>query len=89
MKRSKIFLGISTAVLAIVAFTTAKTARFTILKPSWYSTGNGCTLRAPISWYTSGTVQCTNGQQQGIFLYTHNDGAICAHPLFTRRSNDD
>ena len=86
MKRSKIFLGISSGILALVAFTAAKTAKFAHLKNAYYYAGASnlrCTLKASLEFYSVGsTIQATNGQSPSKNLYTFNSGGRCTNPLF-------
>jgi len=94
MKRSKIFLGITTGVLAIVAFSAAKVAKFTTTKLGYYSVGNAngakCTLSGGSTpYYTSGSVQAQETvTSQPYSLFEKNSGK-CAIPLFTERSTTD
>ena len=91
MKRSKIFLGLTTGVLAVVAFTAAKSAKFSH-KVQGYITGSSglrCTLAANANpYYTVGgpnvAKTAVNGQKT-IFEYKQG---TCASPLFTVQSGD-
>ena len=89
MKRSKIFLGIATGVLAVVAFTAAKTAKFTH-RVEGYITSSllKCTLLAnAVRYYTVGAAGSTLAKTEvfgvrTIFEY-NNSVAPCAHALLT------
>lgn len=92
MKRSKIFLGITTGVLAVVAFTAAKSAKFTT-KVQGYITATvapfHCTLPAVANPYytvgasSSGLAKTASGRT----IYEFKN-APCANPLFTLPGND-
>jgi hypothetical protein len=87
MKRSKIFLGITTGVLAVVAFTAAKVAKFSPIQPAYYSNGNQqCTLSAGVAvqYFTAGTNAAFSGLKK---LYEINSSA-CAVRLYTNGSAD-
>jgi len=80
MKRSKIFLGITTGVLAVVAFTAAKTAKYSHSARGYYSvTQNKCTVPANQSFLTTGTNQAT---ADGNLVFRYVDGP-CATKLYT------
>ena len=86
MKRSKIFLGISTGVLAVVAFTAAKSAKFSNLRNAYYAKSGSsiCTVKASLQFYSvaaSGAIQATNGQTPSANLFTY-DKAGCTHVLY-------
>ena len=89
MKRSKLFLGITTGLLAVVAFTAAKTAKFSNLTNAYYTNGapsHHCVIKASLRFYTQGsTVQATNGT--GGLLFTYNHGADCLNPVFVSGAN--
>jgi hypothetical protein len=93
MKRSKIFLGITTGVLAVVAFTAAKSAKYFTGFVNAYYTGSNhhCTLSAGASalYYTAGTSTDEAKLGSGQRLYEKNSGAACAVPLFTRKVTTD
>jgi len=86
MKRSKVFLSISAGVLAVVAFTAAKVARFTIKDNAYYhGTGKtACTLFAG-QFFSVGITPATSGSSSSpanAHLYTFNNGGTCEHPLY-------
>jgi len=90
MKRSKIFLSITTGVLAVVAFSTTKLPKFTAKFKGYYSYGNPngakCTLSCrPTLFYTAGSVEATCDI---IKLYKFSHGQ-CTIQLFTRPVNGD
>ena len=91
MKRSKIFLGITTGVLAVVAFTAGKTTKFSTSIRAGYYTNPGnlkCTLAGGAAYSTlnvgSGFNQATAA---GNFLYSYNSGSTCIKPLFTDKQD--
>jgi hypothetical protein len=89
MKRSKFFLGISTGILALVAFTAAKTAKFSNLKTAYYPAiaGGNCTVKATNPFFTVGTNPATNGS--GAFVYTYHSAGSCVTTLYaTEKPND-
>jgi len=91
MKRSKLFLGISTGVLAVVAFTAAKTAKFSALNNAYYpdpANSNKCTLKASLQFYSNGTTLATNGREPSANLYTFNSGQQCTNALFATEGTD-
>jgi hypothetical protein len=91
MSRSKIFLGISFGVLAIVTFTAAKVARFSGLYNAYYhgAATRFCTRLASLQFYsipwTSSTLQATAGPSSSpshARLYTFSGGGFCLSPLY-------
>ena len=86
MKRSKIFLGVTASVLAVVAFAAAKTARFTAFRAGYYTNPIGahhCTLSGNISGYvtkvgSADRLKASGGQ----LLYSFHNGS-CVTPLYT------
>jgi hypothetical protein len=91
MKRSKLLLGISAGVLALVAITAAKVTRFSALDNAYYH-GVGsilCTILASLQFYSiplnSITPQATAGPDSRpphAPLYTYNNGGPCNHKLY-------
>jgi hypothetical protein len=69
MKRSRIFLGITTGVLAVVAFTAAKSAKFNNHHAAgYYSVNNGdCIITG------GGATGYTTGSGKGNQVFTAND----------------
>jgi len=82
MKRSKIFLGMTTGILAVAALVAAKASKFTTPVNSYYSvTAGHCTVLSPRSYYTrpdAGT-QAKWGTHD---LFTYNSGNSCATPVY-------
>ena len=94
MKRSKLFLGISACVLAIVAFTAAKTAKFSNLRTAYYHSSvlNLCTIKASLLFYSVagvGAIQATSGSVSSpvhAALFTYNRGGMCSAVLYSKGS---
>ena len=90
MKRSKLFLGITTGVLAAVAFTAAKSTNF-IHKVKGYITSTSvpakCTLPAAANqWYTMGAISsayCKTWVSGVRTVFEYNKTGTCVHPLYT------
>ena len=87
MKRSNIFLGITTGVLAVVAFTAAKSAKFTHKVHGYITSVNFmCTYPADANpWYTVGASNSTYCRtyyygERTVYEYKK---APCVFPLFT------
>jgi hypothetical protein len=93
MKRSKIFLGITTGVLAVVAFTAAKTAKFGTIKHGYYTNGSGkCSVNGNAgSFFTiqfNGTANRAKTSEGSKLLFaSHPAGGGCVVPLYTN-AND-
>jgi hypothetical protein len=88
MKRSKLFLGVTTGILAVVAFTAAKTARFTRHVAGYYYGGSQnqhCTLSGGAVGYTASGEgnPLTADNTSSSPLYSYNNGGSCVVPLFT------
>jgi hypothetical protein len=85
MKRSKIFLGITTGILAVVAFTAAKTAKFTAKVAAYYSDGVGpnhaCTVTANASYYTATDRSGSQGVVNSHLVFTR-DASGCVSRLY-------
>jgi len=93
MNRSKLFLGISAGILAVVAFSAAKVARFSGLLPAYYrgAATPFCTRLASLQFYSipwaSSTLQATAGPSSSpahARLYTFNSGGFCFSPLYAK-----
>ena len=83
MKRSKIFLGMTAGLLAIVAFVSAK-AKF-IVQPVCYKSGTTI-LQDQRAW---GASTIANGQQlftvvnsRSYLLFTYNNPGVCDVPVY-------
>jgi hypothetical protein len=73
MKRSKIFLGITTCILAIVGVAATKAHKFTNTKTGFFGTRSNTCAHVSQEWYTQGTIQCTVQYNGGIYLvWTRN-----------------
>ena len=90
MKRSKIFLGITTGVLAVVAFTAAKTNKFSAsLRQGFYTNPSGlhrCTVGSGFIYSTkneTGTLNQAIDENNLETLYSYNANGFCQKPLFT------
>lgn len=81
MKRSKIFLGMVTAILAVAAFAAERTHKFSRVQ-AYYNIGSGsCTLSAGAKYYTGGYGE--RARLDGIYpLYSYHTIG-CIHPLYT------
>ena len=81
MKRSKIFLGITTCVLGIAAVAAAK-ARFSAI--NLFYTANGCTATTVVRYVTAiGGTNTSNAFKNGYRLYTNQDvDGNCVTPLY-------
>jgi len=82
MKRSKLFLGITTGILAVVAFTAAKSAKFSNFQNAYYSNGSRqCTLEASLQFYSvsASPIQATSGLPKHALVYTFNSGGQCSN----------
>jgi hypothetical protein len=82
MKRSRIFLGIMTGVLAVVAFTAAKTTKYTT-KVKGYITSStpACTAFQQVSGFIKGTDGYqTNGSGARVNEFT--TASSCNTPLY-------
>ena len=91
MKRSKIFLGITTGVLAVVAFTAAKSAKFSTQVRGYITSSNSkCTLAAVggIKYYTNGFNIARTNSSGGRTIYEFQ-AAPCNVPLFTVQGSND
>jgi hypothetical protein len=90
MKRSKIFLGITACALAIVAFASAKSAKyFGRTVKAYYSVSNGkCTLFGNAQFFTkvapgSGSLQGKVLRQGNEVLVYSYSASACVHPIYT------
>jgi hypothetical protein len=90
MKHSKLFLGISTGILAIVALTAARVTRFSMILNAYYRGANStpCTRLASMQFFSipaTPVVQATAGPD-GVpvhaLLFTYNGGGSCARKLY-------
>ena len=83
MKRSKIFLGLTTGLLAVVAFTAAKVAKFTNKHAPYFTNPSSgfCTLAASGTYFTRGSDQAKDGTH---LLFSYNEKAACAIALYTK-----
>ena len=92
MKRSKIFLGVTTGVLAVVAFTAAKSAKFTTRVHGYITRSSSlkCTLAVTNEYYTVGQSN-TSGYAKtstgGRTIFEYQAGS-CLNPLYTQLGND-
>ena len=85
MKRSKLFLGITTGVLAVVAFTAAKSAQLCTKVHGYItSTDLKCTLPAIANlYYTEGGPSSGIAETfYGRTIYEFKKGT-CTNPLYT------
>jgi hypothetical protein len=91
MKRSKIFLGITTGVLAVVAFTAAKSAKFSHTAQGYYSISGGarCTVLGNKIGFTAGSKNGssltlkTSGNTQTLYSYNHSGNCNPDRKLYT------
>ena len=93
MKRSKIFLGITTGLLAIVGVTAAK-ARFAgISQPGYYKvSAAGCTVKSNKSFFTANStktpyVVATSGSSTGKILYSQSSANCSGLLLYTKNKD--
>jgi len=83
MKSSKIFLGVTTTLLAVAGIAATKAHNFTNKKTGYYSTVTGsnakCTRAGAGHFYTSGSNQAstTFGTNSRI-LYTQSSSSTCS-----------
>lgn len=89
MKRSKVFLGITTGVLAVVAFTAAKSAKFTNRLAGYHQGLSHCTVAAGVTGYTTNSGSGVKVKQGGVTVYSYTDAAACSNPLFTSHKSGD
>ena len=91
MKRSKIFLGITTGVLAVVAFTAAKSAKFTHKVEGYITSTNGkCTLPAVAAnyWTVGANLAKTSAFGAKTIFEYNNSVDPCVKPLYTVQGTD-
>jgi hypothetical protein len=81
MKRSKIFLSVTTIILAIAAVAATKAKKATIVT-GYYSIGSGCTVGVSLACTTGTAKNCTfvTSGQTHVALFTHRAGA-CVNQL--------
>jgi len=84
MNRSKLFLGISAGVLAVVAFAAGKAVRFTQRLNCYYhvNSTSPCTILAILQFYSVGSQQATSGRPAHALLFTYNHGSTCETPCY-------
>lgn len=89
MKRSKVFLGVTTALLGIAAFAAAKTAKFGTPTEAYYSNGSGaCIVDAQRQFFTkvldASSKPATLGDINATPLYSFNASCNSASRLYTK-----
>jgi hypothetical protein len=86
MKRSKVFLGITTTLLAIAGFAATKANRSTVTakyKPVNSCVSYGTTGQAATTVKATGQVTLTaGGSNVGKTLFTATN-SLCSHPLYS------
>jgi len=93
MKRSRIFLGLTTACLAIAGVVAAKASHFNGVH-RWYITSQAgaCVLQpgiAPCVYNADGAKTCVTTLSGTPFtLYTINSLGVCTHPVKYDLDND-
>ena len=83
MKRSKIFLACTTALLAVVGVVAAKAHKFTVLTNAYYSVNNGCT-RLRGDYYTAST-----GTFEGYTQFQPGHGQCLGLVIFHDKASND
>ena len=84
MKRSKIILATTTAILAVAGVFAAKAHQFTNIAAGFYSNGNGCTLLTPINYYTAPVIGAVV-----VAVTEYSPNTCTGKPLFDRHATND
>jgi hypothetical protein len=87
MKHSKIYLGITTCLLAIVGVAATKAHKFSAQASGYYSIGTSkqhCTRASVRSYFTDGTTQATTLTSAKPVFTAPN----CAHKLYSNNQGD-
>jgi len=83
MKRSKIFLGVTTGLLAVAAVMAAKVSKFSPTTPAYYSHNNGpCTRFASIKLTTRSDGKPQDKASNNALLFSYN-ASTCTKKLYT------
>lgn len=84
MKRSKLLLGMTTCILAVVALVALKSTSFTTKSPGYYAGPSGaCTLACGASFFTASHGNAATCGQPPHPAYSYN-ATGCAHRLYTK-----
>ena len=89
MKRSKVFLGVTTGILAIVGVAAAKSSKFTNKLKGWYSTGDnaGCINHCAVSYFTVNSGQGRIATCGTHTLYSRFSSVCNSNPLLTQQAD--
>jgi len=90
MKHSKIFLGATTCVLAVVALAATRAHKFTSKKTGFYVTNanHATCAHQSVAWFTQGTKQAETKSQKYLVYTQLRTAATCSGNVLYSNTTD-